>query len=228
MTLVVMSTVSCRSALTHEYEYDEDIHLALDGSATVYVSASIAALVALRGAALDADPRARLDRAAVRRFFESPVADVTNVSASRRENRRYVHVRLEVPDIRRLHEAVPFAWSRYAMTEQDGVFVYRQDVGAPAGRDVGNVGWQADELIAVRLHLPSRVPFHNSPSREIERGNIIVWEQPLADRLKGAPLTIEAHMETTSILGRTLSLFALTIVLAALTFGAAIWWTMRR
>ena len=75
-------------------------------------------------------------------------------------------------------------------------------------RDVGNVGWSGDELVAFRLHLPSRVPFHNPPSHEIERGNIIAWEQPLAARLKGEPVDIEVHMETESILVRTLTLFA--------------------
>ena len=45
---------------------------------------------------------------------------------------------------------------------------------AAAGQDVGDVGWDGEELVAVRLHLPSRVTFHNSPSREIQRGNIIV------------------------------------------------------
>ena len=79
-----------------KYEYDEDVHLALDGSATVYVNASVPALVALRGASLDVDPRARLDRDDVRAFFETPVADVASVTTSRRDNRRYVHVRIEV------------------------------------------------------------------------------------------------------------------------------------
>ncbi len=87
---------------------------------------------------------------------------------------------MEVDDIRRLSEVAPFAWSRYALDQQNDVFVYKQTIGAAAGRDVGNVGWNGDELVAFRLHLPSRVPFHNSPTREIERGNIIVWEQPLA------------------------------------------------
>lgn len=227
LVVVALSAVSCRSVLRPEYEYDEDVQLALDGSAVINVSASVPALVALRGADLDPDPRARLDRLKVRDFFASPVLEVANVSTSRRDNRRYVHVRLEVPDIRRLHEAPAFAWSRYAMSEQDDRIVYRQDMQASADRDVGGVGWRGDELMAVRLHLPSRVPWHNAPSRTIERGNIIVWEQPLSERLAGQPLAIEVHLETTSILGHTLGLFGITIVLAALTFVVAIWWTMR-
>ena len=228
VALTAVSFAACRSAFARKYEYDEDVYLALDGTATVYVNASVAALVALRGVDLDVDPGARLDRARVRALFESPAVHVVSVTTSRRENRRYVHLRIEVDDVKRLAEVAPFAWSHYALERRDDVLVYTQTVGAAAARDVGNVGWNGDELVAFRLHLPSRVPFHNSPTREIERGNIIVWAQPLADRLKGAPVAIEVHMETQSILVRTLTLFAITIVLAAATFALAIWWVMRR
>jgi hypothetical protein len=229
-TILVLSLVAggCRSVLAMEYEYDEEIYLELDGSATVYVNASVPALVALRGAPLDVDPKARLDRDDVRAFFESPVTQVESVTTSRRDNRRYVHVRLGVSDIRRLSDAAPFAWSRYTLQEKEELVVFRQEVGKPTGLDVGNVGWSGNEVVAFRYHLPSRIPFHNAPSREVERGNIIRWEQPLASRLKGEPIGIEVHMETESILMQTLALFALTIIAALTTLGAAIWFVMRR
>ena len=226
--MVVSGIAGCRSVLSMQYEYDEEIFLELDGSATVYVNASVPALVALRGAPLDADPRARLDRNDVRAFFESPVTQVESVTTSRRDNRRYVHVRLTVDDVRRLSEAAPFAWSRYTLAEKGELAVFRQDVGASAGKGVGDVGWRGDEMVAFRYHLPSRIPFHNAPSREIERGNIIRWEQPLAARLQGEPLALEVHMETESILVQTLLLFALTAVAALATLALAVWWVMRR
>ena len=225
--LAAIASAACRSAFARKYEYDEDIYLALDGTATVYLNASVAALVALRGVDLDVDPRARLDRTRVRALFETPATHVVSVTTSRRENRRYVHLRIEVDDVRRLGEAAPFAWSRYALARQDDLLVYKQTVGRSTGREVGNVGWNGDELVAFRMHLPSRVPWHNSPTREVERGNIIVWAQPLAERIKGAPVDIEVHLETQSILMRTLTLFAITIVLAAATFALAIWWVKR-
>jgi hypothetical protein len=226
--LALVASAGCRDVLSREYEYEEDVYLALDGSATIYVNASVPALVALRQAPLPVDPRARLDRNDVRAFYQTAATAVRTVSTSRREGRRYVHLRLDVADVRRLGEAAPFAWSRYAFTEKDGVYVYAQQLGAAAGTDVGDVGWDGDELVAIRLHLPSRVPFHNAPSRTIERGNIIVWEQPLQARRAGEPLAIEAHLETASILVRTLSLFGLMIVLAAAAFAAFIWWVVRR
>jgi hypothetical protein len=226
--VALVGAAGCRNVLTREYEYEEDVYLALDGSATVYVNASVPALVALRRAPLPLDPKARLDRNDIRAFYQGPVTTVRSVTTSRREGRRYVHVRLDVADVRRLGDAPPFAWSRYGFTEKDGVFVYTQQLSEAAGAEVGDVGWDGNERVAVRLHLPSRVPFHNAPSRTIERGNILVWEQPLQARRSGEPLAIEAHMETASILARTLSLFGLMIVLAVAAFALFIWWVMRR
>ena len=82
--------------------------------------------------------------------------------------------------------------------------------------------------MAVRLHLPSKITFHNSPSRKIERGNIVVWEQPLAERQKGVPLEIQATMENQSILFRTLALFGAMGVLVVITFIVAIWYVKSR
>jgi hypothetical protein len=138
-----------------------------------------------------------------------------------------VHLRLEVDDIRRLGDLAPFAWSHYQFVERDGLRVFTQEVAAAAGKDPGSVGWQGDELVAVRLHLPSRVPFHNAPSRTVERGNIISWEQPLTARVKGEPLAIEVHMEQDSILFQTLTLFAGMAVLALGALGLFVLWVRR-
>ena len=211
-----------------KYEYDEDVQLAIDGSAVVYVNASVPALVALRGATLDADPLARLDRNDVRDFFQSAVADVTNISTSRRDGRRFVHVKLDVPDIRRLSEAPAFAWSQYSLTRNEQAAVFTQQIRAASGREVAAGTWTGSELVAFRLHLPSRVTFHNSPTREVERGNIIRWEQPLSERLKGAPIGVEVQMEPESLLFQTLTLFGITAVLAVATMLLAVWWVMRR
>ncbi len=214
--------------MSRKYEYEEEIFLALDGSASVYVNASVPALVALRGAALPVDPAARLDRQAVRDLYTSPVTQVANVNTSRRDGRRYVHLRINVADIRNLSEAAPFAWSHYRYQGKDGLFEYGQAVQAAAGKDVGNVGWEGHELVAFRLHLPSKVEFHNSPSRTIERGNIIVWEQALAERRKGTPLELTVRMQAESILFRTLALFGVMMAAVAVTFAAAIWFVKTR
>ena len=226
--IAVLASIACGNVIARKYEYEEEIFLDLDGSATIYVNASVPALVALRGARLPVDPNARLDRTVVRDFYTTPVTRVASVTTSRREGRRYVHLRLDVDDIRRLGEAAPFNWSTYRYLENGDRFEFGQQMNASAGEAAGNAGWQGDELVAVRLHLPSRVDFHNSPSRTIERGNIIVWEQPLTERIKGTPLTIEARMEKDSILFNTLALFGAMGVLVVITFIGAIWFVKSR
>lgn len=228
LLLTALVSLACENVITRKYEYEEEVFLALDGSATVYVNASVPALVALRGLTLPLDPNARLDRMVVRDLYNTPVSHVESVTTSRKERRRYLHLRLAVPDIRRLSEAAPFAWSAYRYLEGDATFEFGQDMTAAAGRDVGNVGWNGDELIAVRVHLPSVVTSQNAPSRKVERGNIVVWEQPLAERLKGTPLEIQASMEKESILVRTLALFGAMAVLVAATFAGVIWFVKSR
>jgi hypothetical protein len=230
---VVLAVAACSligtacGVLTQKYEYEEEIYLRLDGSATVNVNASVASLVALRGADLPLDPKARLDRQQVRALFQIAGAPAPRLTLSRRDGRRFVHVSLEVPDIRQLHRQRMFAWSTYRFDRQSDSFVYRQRVGAPAGRPM-EIGWTGGEQVAFKMHIPSEIPYHNAPSRKTERGNILRWEQPLAARLKGEPLDVEVRMESESILYSTLLLFGFTIVAAAITFGAVIWWVVRR
>ena len=216
----------CGGVLKTEYEYEEELYLSLDGAATLYVNASVPALVALRGVDLDVNPRARFDRVRVRSLFEAPGLEV-RVSSSRRHGRRFVYVRVDAASLAQLEQAAPFAWSTYRFERKGDVFAFHQIVGSAAGKPVGNVGWTGRELVAFRMHLPSRIPIHNAP-HTVERGNILVWEQPLTARLKGEPLDIQVQLETESILVRTLVLFGSTIVAAVLTFALVIWWMVRK
>ena len=223
--IAAMTLVAC-SGLFRPYEYEEEMYLSLDGTATVYVNASVAALDALRGTSFDPNPDAEIDRHGVRDYFSSPVTRVARVSSSRRSNRRFVHVRLDVDDVTRLDEAAPFAWSSYRFKRDGNLYLYLQTVGASARKDVGNVGWTGRELVGFRLHLPSKITYQNTGPPK--RGNILVWEQTLDERLRGAPLTLDARMETQSILYRTLWLFGATFLAVAATFGLVIWWVLRR
>lgn len=228
MVLIVLMAGACQKlGLVKQYEYDERVELSLDGSAIVEITASIPALVALRGATLSVDPEARFDRQAFRRLYEGPGVSVRDVSAFRRHGRRFVHVRLDVSDISQLPRLAPLSWSRYKLDRLEQEFRFVQEVGSVARLDVGDVGWKGDELIAFRVHPPSRIRFHNSPLG-VERGNILVWEQPLRERLAGAPLRMEARMETESILYRTLWLFGGTFITAMLVLATIIWWVSRK
>lgn len=228
LLLAVLSTACSSGGFFRQYEYEEEVYLSLDGSATIYVNSSIAALNTLRGTALDTSPNAPLDREKVRAFYTTPVTHDVRVTTSRRSNRRFVHVRVDVDDIRRLAEAAPFAWSAYQFRQDGDLFVYRQALGAAAGKDAGDVGWTGDELVAVRLHLPSKIEYHNTLPANLKRGNILVWEQTLADRRRDQPLELDARMQTQSILYRTLWLFVGTFAAVAVAFVFVIWWILRR
>jgi hypothetical protein len=227
VVLAVLAS-SCGGVLKKEYEYEEELYLALDGSAQLNVNASVAALVALRGASLDVSPRARVDREEVRALFSGPGATTSTPTFSRRDGRRFVHVRIDVEDIRTLPRLGPFSWSSYRLDRQGEGFRYRQIVGPPAARVLPDVGWTGREIVAFRLHLPSKIDFHNAPSRRTERGNILEWEQPLDARLKGERLDLDVHMQPETILYTTLVLFGSTILAAAAAFAVVIWWLVRR
>jgi hypothetical protein len=215
-----------RGGLFRQYEYEEEMYLSLDGTATLFVNTSIPALNALRGTAFDARPNARVDRGAIRNYFTTPVTQVTRVTSSRRNNRVFVHVRIAVTDVRALGEAPPFAWSTYKLTADGEPRVFEQTVDQPSQVPGARYEWDGGELVAFRLHLPSEIVYQNS-DEGVRRGNILEWEQPLSDRLRGVPLALEAHMKGQSILYRTLLLFAGSMVAVVATFGGLIWWIVR-
>jgi hypothetical protein len=219
-----------------EYEYEEDLTLSLDGSATLVVNASIPALVALRGIDLNTDPHARLDLEKIRQLYTSPFAQVSRVTQWTRARRRFVGIRLQVSDIRNLPKTAPFSWSTYSLHPKGAELEFVQTVGRSAFRPgtMTNAGWTGGELVAFRLHLPSRINFHNARDvqsnepRDVQRGNIVTWEQQLSDRLEGVPLELNARMDPRSILYRTLWLFGLAFLAAIAVLGFLIWLTMRR
>jgi len=229
LALVAATAVACGGGgFFRQYEYEEEIYLSLDGTATVYVNSSVPALDALRGASFDVRSNAPIDRQQIRSFYDTAVTHVRQVSFSRRSNRRFVHVRVDVDDVRRLGEATPFAWSTYRYERDGDLYVYRQSIAQAANKSIGKVGWTGVEIVAFRLHVPSKIAYHNTLPSNWRRGNILMWEQSLDDRLHGVPLVVDARMETQSILYRTLRLFGTTVVAVAVSFALVVWWVGRR
>ena len=224
LLIALFAAGSCSSAgVFRQYEYEEELRLYVDGSARMDVSSSIAALVALRGFDLDPNPDLEVDRDKVRSMFQGPGVDVTSVRVSRRDGRRFVHVRVDVSDIRQLSRVAPFSWSSYQFRRRGDVLEYQQVVGAAVGKAVGDVGWNGNELVAFRMHIPSMIAYHNAPSKQVRRGNILEWEQPLVERLQSVPVQVEVTLEPDSILYTTLWLFGSMVLLAAVAFGVVIW-----
>jgi hypothetical protein len=216
------------SVFGRQFEYEEEVFLSLDGSVTVVVNASIPAMVTLRGAPLNPDPEARVDRDAVRGFYECPGVEVVRVSRPWvRERRRFVQVRVDADDLHTLSGCRAFAWAAYGLTRERGTMRYTQRLAGPASPTPAP-GWTGDELVAVRMHLPSRITFHNAPSREVERGNILTWEQPLRNRLAGEPLDIDVRMDERSILRRTMTVFGIAVAAALVLLTTVVWWVKRK
>jgi hypothetical protein len=159
---LVLAVAACRTPFGRQYEYAERVYLSVDGAATVVIDASVPALVALRGVALDPAATAAIDRAALRTMFEKGGCHVDNIGQPwRRRGRRFVEVRVSTPDIRALAQCSLLSWSAYSLDQSGGALHYRQVVGAPTGGDPGQVNWDGSELVAFKLHLPSRVHEHN-------------------------------------------------------------------
>jgi hypothetical protein len=234
--LVMLALISaCRLPFGREYEYEEQLYLDVDGSASVIVDASIAALVALRGLPLDASLGARIDPMQIRTLFESVGCRVLRVGQPwSRHGRRFVQVRVAADDIARLGACGPLAWSTYTFERKDGSIRFEQKVSSASGTAPPNVNWTGQELVAFRMHLPSKILKHNvrrlsdNATGEVERGNILTWEQRLADRRAGVPLDMEVTIGPQSILYRTLRLFAGSFVAAVMVLLALIWWTIRK
>ena len=228
------------------YEYEEDLTLSLDGSATLVVNASVPALVLLRGLPLSSDLRTRADqlKEQVRQIYTSDQTHVRRVSAWTRHGRRFLGIHIAVDNIRTLSGVAPFSWAAYDLHEDGQQVVFRQTLSRPAtGGTLPAGGLTGDEIVAFRLHLPARIRFQNSryldrdQSRPAARGNILTWEQRLADRLRGQPIAyaedktsdvMEVRMDRQSILYRTLWLFAIAFASALVVLAGLIWLTMRR
>ena len=205
-------------------QYEEEIYLRLDGSADGRRERVDRGAGRVARADLSTDPGVTIDRDKIRAFYQSPATRVTRVSRPwRRSGRRFIQVRVATERHSHARRAPrrspgrPTAWTSAAGSTS----IARRWARRPASR-LANVGWNGDELVAVRMHVPSKIPYHNAPSREIERGNILGWEQPLRDRLAGKPLDIEVRMETDSILARTLTIFGLSAAAALALLGAVV------
>jgi hypothetical protein len=235
LLLGLAGVAACTNPLARQYEYDEQIYLDVDGAATVVVAASVPALVALRGLPLDPAPNSRITADDVRQVFEARGCVVERVSRPwRRSGRRFVQVRLSVADIRQAGTCEPLSWSTYEFNRTETDITYRQTVGPPSSGNPGDVNWSGNELVAFKLHLPSRVLEHNvrvlntNETGQVERGNILTWEQRLTDRRAGTPIVMSVITEPDSILHQTIYLFAGAFAAAVVVLVTVIWFVIRR
>jgi len=227
---------SCSNPLGRQYEYDEQTYLSVDGSATVVVNSSLPALVALHGAAIDPRVDGAADRDSIRRLYEGAGCHVDKVGRFwYRRQRRFVQIQVSTSDIRQLSKCGLLSWSTYSLTpdQQGRGLMYRQVVGPVAAGDAGSVNWDGSEIVGFKLHGPSRVWHHNIKNPDgtngsPDRGNILTWEQRLADRRANVPIEMEVGMESTSILYTTVWIFLGAFAAAVTTLVIIIWLVIRK
>lgn len=229
----------CTNPLARQYEYDEQLYLGVDGSAELIINASIPALVALRDLPLSADPAVPVDRDRVRELYSDPgCGDVTVNRPWTRHGRRFVQIVLEQDHVGNFADCGPVSWSTYSFQTTSGAegeeVHYSQVLGPPTPGDPGEVNWTGAELVGFKLHLPSRILYHNvrrledGEPGEPGRGNILTWEQTLADRRAGREIHMDVRMHGQSILNRTLWLFAGAFGSAVALIVATVWMVVRR
>ncbi len=221
---IIGGLLGLRSPMLHQYEYQEDLYLSLDGSASMFVSGSLPALVALYGLDLSTDPRSPVDRAAIRRMFGAPGVDVSAIRTWRRWGRRFVMVRLDTADVRRLPAARPFAGAAFDYLRSRSGYTLTERLGPAVNRPVGSVGWNGRELVGFRWHIPSRIENKNTREENFLRGNILVWEQSLRARLQSTPQVMYVEMQPQSILYGALWLFAVSAVSALAVVALVVAW----
>lgn len=225
---IIGALLGLRSPMLHQYEYQEDVYVSLDGSASVYIGASLPALAALYGLDIPTDPGALLDRRKLREALGGPGVTVSSINSWRRYGRRFVTVRLDTNDIRRLPAAKPFAASTFEFGRSKNGYSLIEELGPARNKPIPSVGWDRKELVGFRWHIPSRVIKHNTFRQNVLRGNILVWEQSLADRLSGVPLEMQVDMQGQSILYGALWLFAASALSAVLVVALIVWWVVAR
>ena len=219
LAALVLLLAGLRSCVAYEYEHE--FWLEVDGSGTVFVTGRPdlwTAFKGFEGAGAEDDAL----KAAARQLFERSGLRVRKVTVTRRDGRPYLFVAAEFTDVNRLGGTPAFPDLQMRLSP-DGERLRLQGAWAPAGPARA----EADGLLAVRFHLPSKIFWHQNAAGGVERGNIVGWRQDVALGLQGRPLPFAVLMDQRSILLSTVSIFVAAIVGGLALIGGAIYWVMR-
>ncbi len=208
------------------YEYEHEFWLKVDGSGSVRITGRPELWTAFKGLALDdRDPAAI--RKAARALFEGSGLQVRKVVVVRRRGHRYLSLTADFADVNRISYTPAFPDLRLGIRRDDGRLEldgsWQRPLEAVAAGDDAR-----DGLMAVRLHLPSKVYAHRRAAEGLERGNILTWRQETAAALDDGRIEFGAELDERSILFSTVMLFAGAVVLAVLLLSFVLWGLVRR
>jgi hypothetical protein len=224
LATLVLLAVSLRGCVA--YEYDHEFWLRVDGSGSVNVTGRPELWIEFKGLAIRPDAPDDTIRAAGRALFESSGLRVGRTAVTTRNGQRYLFVAADFSDVNRLAGTPAFRDLRLGLHPEGDRLLLDGTWLSPLKPVAGAIG--RDGLIAVRFHLPSRIYHHKNAPLGVERGNILGWSEGVGEALDGHPLDVGATMDSRSILGSTVALFATAILVALVLLGAAMTLVVRR
>jgi len=224
LAVVLLVAATLRGCM--RYEYEHEIWLKVDGSGEIAVTGRPSLWAAFKGLPVDEKDPAALQKAA-RELFERSGLEVRKVQLVRRRGHRYLYVAATFKDVNRISYTPAFPDLRLGLRHEAG----RLELDGSWQRPLESVAGGEDArdgLMAVRLHLPSKVYSHRRAAEGLERGNILSWRQETAEALDGGRIEFGAELDERSILFSTVMLFAGAVVLAVLLLALALWVLVRR
>jgi len=209
------------------YEYEHEFWLRTDGSGTVYVTGRPALWTAFKGLGNPEDPEGTSMVAAARTLFERSGLRVRRARLTSRNGRTYVFIAADFENVNALGGTPAFPDLELTLRPENGRLRLEGEWRRPGAASAPGAH-DRDGLMAVRFHLPSRVYEHRNAADGVERGNIVAWRQDVASARDGEPLRFGALLDSRSILGSTVALFAAAIGVALTLLAFALWLTVRR
>lgn len=202
-----------------QYEYVEDIFLHVDGSGEMRITGSQKVFTALFGLG----PSATEDE--LEELFDSDELEVVSTDTMTARGCTFFRVRARFEDLTRLAQHRAFQGRAYSLERARDVLYLEARIGGTsvAGRGNDQCG---NGRVAFRIHFPSPVRSHNSPTG-VERGNRIRWEQAVSERLDGQLLVVQAHFERRTVFGTTWRLLAVSLGIVAVVVGGSLYILVR-
>jgi hypothetical protein len=223
LLLLAAGLSGCRLA----YEYEHEFWLRVDGSGTVNVTGRPGLWVAFKGLGRPEDPEGTATRDAARALFERSGLRVRSATLTRRGGRPYLFVSASFDDANRIAGSPAFPDLRLALRKDGGRLVLDGSWSRPSPAPEAPSG-DRDGMMAVRFHLPSKVYDHQNAAEGVERGNIVAWRQEVGKALAGDRLAFGATLDSRSILGSTVLLFAAAIGLGLSILGLSLYLALRK
>jgi hypothetical protein len=224
LLLALLLALSLRGCVVYEYEHE--IWLRVDGSGTVNLTGRPELWSAFKGVSLPAEADEDALRAQARSLFERSGLRVRRVTVTHRGGRPYLFVSADFSDVNALGGTPAFPDLTLRLQKEGENLHLRGTWARPLGAT--STPREADGMMAVRFHLPSKVYQHDNATDGIERGNIVGWRQDVTQALARRPLIMGGIIDSRSILRSTVALFGLAIAVALAIIATGLYWVVRQ